>query len=344
VRVKLTGIASATKVLASGEKVTYYYAWRGGPGLKGEPDSPEFILSYEQAHRERHTPDSSVLKAIIADYLASKQFDGLRDRTKADYLKQIAKIERTFGDLPLAALEDPKVTKEFLRWRDRIGGRKQADYAFTVLMLVLAHGRKVGMTGYRPPGRIEKLYHADRSNKIWEDHNVAAFMAVAAEQLQWALIFAAETGQRQGDLLRLKWSAYDGHWIKLTPSKSITRRKPSGRPVEIPVSSRLQALIKKLPRLSPIMLTNGRGRPWQGNSFRKAWGAASTKAGIVGLTFHDLRGTAVTRMSEAGCSPQEIATFTGWSLRDVQAILDRYLARTTKLAATALEKWERVRK
>jgi integrase len=273
VRVKLTGIASATKVLASGEKVTYYYAWRGGPGLKGEPDSPEFILSYEQAHRERHTPDSSVLKAIIADCLASKQFDGLRDRTKADYLKQIAKIERTFGDLPLAALEDPKVTKEFLRWRDRIGGRKQADYAFTVLMLVLAHGRKVGMTGYRPPGRIEKLYHADRSNKIWEDHNVAAFMAVAAEHLQWALIFAAETGQRQGDLLRLKWSAYDGHWIKLTPSKSITRRKPSGRPVEIPVSSRLQALIKKLPRLSPIMLTNGRGRPWQGNSFRKAWGS-----------------------------------------------------------------------
>ena len=100
-------------------------------------------------------------------------------------------------------------------------------------------------------------------------------------------------------------------------------------------------MIEQLPRVSPIMLTNGRGRPWQGNSFRKAWGAATAKAGIVGLTFHDLRGTAVTRMSEAELTPQQIARFTGWSLREVSSILDRYLARTNKLAATALEKLER---
>jgi len=53
-RVDLSGIASATKKLASGEKVTYYYAWRGGPRLKGELGSPEFVSSYEQAHRTLH--------------------------------------------------------------------------------------------------------------------------------------------------------------------------------------------------------------------------------------------------------------------------------------------------
>ena len=103
-------------------------------------------------------------------------------------------------------------------------------------------------------------------------------------------------------------------------------------------------MIEKLPRVSPVMLTNGRGRPWHGNSFRKAWGAVTAKAGVVGLTFHDLRGTTVTRLSEDGCTPQEIATYTGWSLRDVQTILDRYLARTDKLRSTALEKLERARK
>ena len=55
-RVPLKGIASATKMLASGERVTYHYAWRGGPKLRGEPGPPEFIQSYEKAHRERHTP------------------------------------------------------------------------------------------------------------------------------------------------------------------------------------------------------------------------------------------------------------------------------------------------
>ena len=83
-RVKLKGIASATKILASGEKVNYYYAWRGGPRLNGEPGSPEFMLSYDRALRERRSPDSSVFKSIITDYLASKAFDGLRDRTKSD--------------------------------------------------------------------------------------------------------------------------------------------------------------------------------------------------------------------------------------------------------------------
>ena len=216
-RVKLKGIASATKILASGEKVTYHYAWRGGPRLDGEPGSPEFMLSYERALNERPSPDSSVFKSIIADYLASVDFTGLRERTKADYQKHIATIERAFGDLPTAALTDPKVTGEFLRWRDRIGGR-QGDYAWSVLMLILSHGRTVGMTSYRPPGRIRKLYEADRSDKIWEAHHIDAFIAVAPATLQWALVFATETAQRQADLLRLPWSSFDGKYIRLTPS------------------------------------------------------------------------------------------------------------------------------
>jgi hypothetical protein len=54
---------------------------------------------------ERRTSDPSTFKAIITDYLASKDFTELRDRTKRDYLQQIAKIEGAIGDLPLAALD-----------------------------------------------------------------------------------------------------------------------------------------------------------------------------------------------------------------------------------------------
>ena len=89
------------------------------------------MQSYEKAHRERHAPDPSLFKSIIAGYLVSSDFTGLRDRTKSDYLKQIAKIERAFGDLPIAALDDPKISGVFLRWRDGISP-KQADYAWTV--------------------------------------------------------------------------------------------------------------------------------------------------------------------------------------------------------------------
>ena len=67
---------------------------------------------------------------------------------------------------------------------------------------------------------FKRLYHADRSEIIWLPEHVAAFMKVAPIQIQRALILALHTGQRQGDLLRLPWSAYDGSTITLRQGKA----------------------------------------------------------------------------------------------------------------------------
>ena len=41
-------------------------------------------------------------------------------------------------------------------------------------------------------------------------NNIAFLLAVASPQIHLAFMLAIWTGQRQGDLLRLPWSAYDG--------------------------------------------------------------------------------------------------------------------------------------
>jgi integrase len=51
---------------------------------------------------------------------------------------------------------------------------------------------------------------------------------------QRALVLALQTGQRQGDLLKLPWSAYDGTWIRLKQHKT-------GRKVNVPVTRRLRS-------------------------------------------------------------------------------------------------------
>lgn len=203
-----------------------------------------------------------------------------------------------------------------------------------VLMRLLSWARARGLTLYRAPERVERRYHVDRSEKIWTEQHVAAFMAVASEPLQRALVLALETGQRQGDLLALPWSAYDGQWIRLRQGKT-------GRQVNIPVTRRLRAVLDNTPRVATVILTTKRGIAWQGNRFRKAWGDATRKAKIEGLTFHDIRGTAVTRLAEAECSLAEIASITGHSMRDAGGIIDKYLARTGKLAIAAIAKLER---
>ena len=68
---------------------------------------------------------------------------------------------------------------------------------------------------------------------------------------------------------------------------------------------------------------------------------ACKTAGIVGVTFNDLRGTAVTRLALAECTEAEMATITGHTLRDVRSILDaNYLHRDPALAEAAIKKLE----
>jgi len=71
-------------------------------------------------------------------------------------------------------------------------------------------------------------------------------------------------------------------------------------------------------------MTNRSGVPWTSDGFRASWRKLCAKAKIEGLTFHDLRGSAVTRLALAGAPPQEIAGVTGHSLSDVASILDRH--------------------
>jgi integrase len=94
-------------------------------------------------------------------------------------------------------------------------------------------------------------------------------------------MLALWTGQRQSDLLRLPWSAYDGTHIKLRQSKGGRR----GRHLKIPIGTPLRAHLDRMARVSPIILTNSQDKPWTPDGFRASWGKASVEA----LTFHDLR-------------------------------------------------------
>jgi integrase len=108
------------------------------------------------------------------------------------------------------------------------------------------------------------------------------------------------------------------------------------------VGAPLKAALDAAPRRSPVILTNREGRPWTSDGFRASWRKARLVAGVHGVTFHDLRGTAITRLALVGATEAEIANITGHSLRDVYAILDtHYLARDPALGESAIRKLER---
>ncbi len=129
-RVHLKGIHRVRWRLASGEIAIYYYAWRGGPRLIGEPGSPEFMQSYNEALASRRRPPQGKLFTLIVEFRASSEYTSLSDATKRAYTAYLRMIESEFGDMPLEALSDPEVRGEFKRWRDGMAGTpRKADYA-----------------------------------------------------------------------------------------------------------------------------------------------------------------------------------------------------------------------
>jgi integrase len=341
--INLKGIHVVRKRLADGSLRTYHYSWRGGPRLVGEPGSEEYLASYQAARQRQPAPDTFL--SIIRAYQASEAYARISKRTRDDYRKHIIRIENKFGDMDIAAIEDRRVRRGFLDWRNELTvGARQADYAFSVLSRILSWAKIEGYVSRNPAilDRGERLYHADRSQSIWTANQVAAFMSVASEPIQRAMIMALDTGQRQGDLLKLTWNGYtrdsEGRrWIELRQSKT-------GRRVAVAVTLDLARVLDATHRTAAQILTNSRGHPWTPNSFRAAWRATAKRAGITGLTFHDIRGTAVTHLAEAGSTAPEIAAVTGHNLRDAESIIDRYLGRTKPLALSAIHRLEKKRK
>ena len=139
-RVRLKGLNSRRKKLADGSWKTYWWAWKGGPPLRGQPGSPEFMAAYNAAVTAKVALPMGTLKSVIVRFEDSAEFGQLAERTKADYLKHLAAIEREFGTFPLEGLKSRRARVIFSEWKDQLAKKslRQADYAWTVFARCLS--------------------------------------------------------------------------------------------------------------------------------------------------------------------------------------------------------------
>jgi hypothetical protein len=158
VKIDLKGIV---KVRAKGQ--TYYYAWRGGPRLRGEPGSPEFMASYNEAIESRRTPDKNRFRFVVTDYTGSAEYKALAESTRAQWGKWLDRIGDYFGDLRIVQFDRPEKIRPIIR---RCRGQwtatpRTADYALQVFSRVLAHAVELGKIAGNPCEGIKRLYDND---------------------------------------------------------------------------------------------------------------------------------------------------------------------------------------
>lgn len=328
VKVDLKGIAKAK---AKGR--TYYYAWRGGPRLRGEIGSPEFIASYNEAVEQRRTPDKNRFRFIVTDYKGSSEYKKLAQSTRDQWGKWLDRIAEYFGDLRIAQFDRPeKIRPVIRRWRNKWADTpRTADYGLQVLSRVLAHAvDPLGRIAGNPCEGIKHLYNNDRSEIIWTDADIAHLKKTCSAEIPHAVDLASHTGLRLGDLLRLSWSHVGEDAIVLKTSKSRHRREAI-----IPLYGALRDILKRIPKRATTILSSSRRRPWTADGFGSSFNKAKIDAGMTerDLHFNYLRGTAATKFYIAGFSMREIAETLAWEEESVEKIIRRYVGRTAALKA-----------
>lgn len=331
------GVWFQPKTLSTGKLVRYGYFGRGPGSVKlGREGSAEFYKNLAEA--VSHKPAGGDVRSLVLQYRGSLKFRAKADRTRLDYERQLEKIVESFGGLSFAAIAHPNIKRHIRAWHESMAASpRQADYAMQVLNILLAWGVDENLLAKNHAAGFTKLYSGDRSEMTWTSEQVDVFLAVAPKPMQQAMILAVETGQRQADLLRMRWDQIDGDVITL-------RQRKGNVIASVPISPRLRAMLDDCARTSDTILTHSGSKSWaaSGNSFRTAWSEACDLAGVRDLTFHDLRGTFVTRCFELGWTREEIAFCTGHSLRSL-ATLEKYANRQSISRTNARRLAERMK-
>ena len=145
-----------------------------------------------------------------------------------------------------------------------------------------------------PGGRTRRLVGDEQTRLL------AASQAYGGE-IGPLITWAVETAMRRGEIAAMRWEHVDRKArVLLIPETK------NGTPRRVPLSTSALAVLDGLPRRID-------GRVWgmRPDSISQAFERVCKAAGIEGLTFHDLRHEATSRLFEKGLNPMEVAAITG---------------------------------
>ncbi|MHB2021531.1 MAG: site-specific integrase [Candidatus Xenobia bacterium] len=142
-----------------------------------------------------------------------------------------------------------------------------------------------------------------RERRLQDDEEARLLKAARAYggAMEALIGFAIATALRRGELVAMRWEHVDRKARIL-----VVPETKNGTPRRVPLSSAALQLLEALPRRID-------GRVWgmRPDSISQAFERIRHAGGIEGLTFHDLRHEATSRLFEKGLNPMEVAAITG---------------------------------
>ena len=318
---------------------TYWYHRKSGERLPD--DETARIRRALEINEGLDTPSTRVrigsLEAVANLYRAHRSFTGLAEKTRVDYNARLKFLCSLWGDEQISSIQ----RRHVIALQDKLADKPAtADRTVTVLRILMDFAVEREYRDDNPAKTIKKLHKPSdvEGHMPWPDAEIEKFLAVhAGTTMGLSVMLGLYTGQRQGDVLRMRWSditidAEGVHWIKVEQGKT-------GRVLDIRLHSELVAVLEATEKRSLIILTTKTGRRYSGSNFRQRFSEATKAAGIKGLTFHGLRYASAGTLAEIGTPTNQIASHTG---HKSLAMVQKYSsgAEQRKLNSAAILRWE----
>jgi integrase len=284
---------------------------------------------------------------LIRKFEASPKFARYAPRTQEDYSSifrdvetQIVAAQQMFGELAVSA-----VTKQlaYTLYEQNIlaHGLTSANKMASVCQRAFRYGMlKLAEITSNPFSGLDRMTAACRRQR-WSDKQLHNFIEKATEMglpsIGLCALLCMELVQRPGDILNMKWGAYQQRertWH--------IRQSKRGAEVRVPETKRLRKALDVARRLARekaggnidevLVCQTVTGKRWHRRNFTKAVRRIARAASLPDdLQIRDLRRTGATEGASAGATPAELMAVGGWVN---PASIRPYLVQTVEQAAS----------
>jgi integrase len=254
--------------------------------------TPDPLFNLEVSRRSILTMENTeaftvnqILDRFEADYIPVE----LGERTQRDYRRHVAHLRARFG----TRIANDLKARDFRDFMDVRKGKIQRNKQLAVLSC--AFSRAVGrwyMMDRNPCRDVERHGSKPRSRDVTTEE-FEGFKATVPLRMQLAMQLSVLTGQRQGDVLSMKWTQIDRskNTIRIHQSKT-------GKRLAIRITPTLSAVLERCAALTPegeYVIRRRDGHRYTSDGFRAIWQRYMrrwAKLGHERFTYHDLRARA----------------------------------------------------
>lgn len=221
---------------------------------------------------------------------------------------QVERLKAVLGELRVDQVRPARISR-YLEQRANDGSKASTlnhdlfllkqffKYAATMEWTSRDHALEVSeLDRFKLPKRQPRYLTSEEEKRI---------VQAAAESFRPVVVFALETGLRQGEIAALRWNA-----IEVERRLVHVRGGKGDKDRTVPLTERALAVLAGLPSNREFVFVSKHGRAWSSSGLQTAWKRIQARTGIE-ARFHDLRATAATRWLWEGVDVITLASYLG---------------------------------